>query len=247
MHSPAAAPRQAWAPRSHCLPWILPAHLLPAPPHPWPPGAGLRPRRPDGGPHPRAAPAAGHLAGRLLRLGVCAGGGGRHHAAHALWAVHDQLEVHRGAPAQHAGEGGAPPSPGSSLLRPVWGAGEQPEPLGSSCGQHPPSLSPALAPPCCGPGRSRATPPQGKHGLQRCLVAASPANHSSGSRSPPTSQEEWEEEFARYKLTPEYIKTNQVGPGPANPCGGSRLQHDGPAAHCGLAQPLRGRRSSPGS
>lgn len=25
-------------------------------------------------------------------------------------------------------------------------------------------------------------------------------------------QEEWEEEFAQYKLTPEYIKTNQVGP-----------------------------------
>ena len=78
-----------------------PAPCLPARPRP----AGLRARRPHRGPQPRPATPAGGVAGRLQRLGVCAGGGGRHHAPHPLRPVHDLLEVHGGEAAQHRGGG----------------------------------------------------------------------------------------------------------------------------------------------
>ena len=94
-------------------PALSPCANCPAPPRPCPPlpltlhTAGLRPRCAHRRPEARPALAAGGLAGRVQRLGVCDGGGGRHHAAHALRPVHDHLEVHGGAPAQHAGGCGA--------------------------------------------------------------------------------------------------------------------------------------------
>jgi hypothetical protein len=66
--------------------------------------SGLWPRSADRGADGGAAAAAGSLAGRVQRLGLCAGGGGRHHAPHPLRPQHDLLEVHGREAAQHAGE-----------------------------------------------------------------------------------------------------------------------------------------------
>lgn len=70
----------------------------------------------------------------------------------------------------------------------------------------------------------------------------------------PSLQEEWEEEFARYKLTPEYIKTNQVRCGRPRPVlrpttllfrtAGRCVSSD---VACRPVQPAGGRRSAPHS